>query len=166
MKLYKIIIVILCIILISIIFFLIYNSNIILKDEVNSTNNTNTIVYTDKQKEILNNISMTIEDNSLTPTSASIIIKDNNKYNNENEGFLFDKWFRIDKYINGEWKSLQGTFGSYYCEEIAYKVYPKIGILKMNIEWESAYGRLENGEYRIVKEIEGIGYYYIEFTIE
>ena len=46
--------------------------NIILKDEVNSTNNTNTIVYTDKQKEILNNISMTIEDNSLTPTSASI----------------------------------------------------------------------------------------------
>ena len=155
MKLYKIIIVILCIILISIIFFLIYNSNIILKDEVNSTNNTNTIVYTDKQKEILNNISMTIEDNSLTPTSASIIIKDNNKYNNENEGFLFD-----------EWKSLQGTIGSYYCEEIAYKVNPKIGILKMNIEWESAYGRLENGEYRIVKEIEGIGYYYIEFTIE
>lgn len=164
MKLYKFIIVILCIILVSVIVFFIFNKDIIFKNKKNYISaNFDETSLTDEQKEILNNISMTIENNSLTPTSATLIIKDNNKYNNENEGFWFGKWYRIDKYNkkNKEWEELQIK------DNILFDDLPMRGkyrILTMDMNWEIYYGKLEKGKYRIVKEV--IGEYYTEFTIE
>ena len=41
-------------------------------------------------------------------------------------------------------------------------------MLEEKIDWSELYGELENGEYRLVKElyINGYNYFSVEFTIE
>ena len=108
----------------------------------------------------VSDITMTIEEGTLTRTSATVIIKDNDKEHNYGEGY------RIEKKENGEWKPVK-QIGTYSFNLIAWGTVT--GELKFNLDWSERYGDLENGEYRIVKTLDTAGgklELYAEFVIE
>lgn len=120
-------------------------------------------------EEILENVTMTIKEGTLTKTGATVIITDlsgdDNTYGDE---------FRIDKKENNKWKKLEVVVrGDYGFHMVGYHV-NEDDILEMDINWEWLYGKLSKGEYRIVKSAAitkdnsylGDKYVYVEFVIE
>jgi len=105
-------------------------------------------------------ITMIIKEGTLTKTSATVIIKDNDKEHSYGEGY------RIEKKENGEWKTVK-QIGTYSFNLIALGTVT--GELDFKLDWSERYGELENGEYRIVKTLDTEGgklELYAEFTIE
>ena len=101
-------------------------------------------------------ITMTIKNGTLTNNSATIIITDFSKQNNS-----YGLWFRIDKKENNKWKELKAKENwintpAYYVDEN--------NKLELEHNWQHIYGKLPNGEYRIIKEVNG-KYISAEFTI-
>lgn len=117
------------------------------------------IVGCSKKMDKLDGISMIIKDGTLTRTSATIIITDTSGKKNE-----YGEWFRIDKKVNGNWKKLDMKVDDYWIKLVAHKV-DSNNKLEMNLSWKSIYGDLENGEYRLVKEVNN-EYFSVEFTID
>lgn len=105
-------------------------------------------------------ITMTIKEGTLTKTSATVVIKDNNKEHSYGEGY------RIEKKENWKWQHVK-QIGTYYINMAALSTVT--GELKFNLDWSERYGELENGEYRIVKTLDTAGgklELYAEFVIE
>lgn len=105
-------------------------------------------------------VSMVIKDGTLTRTGATIVITDisgrDNAYGSE---------YRIDKNSRGEWKELDVVVeGEYGWNSIGYLV-GEDGKLELKVNWEWLYGKLKNGEYRIVKSINN-KYFSAEFRID
>lgn len=103
----------------------------------------------EKKKEkthSVENISMVIKEGTLTRTGATIIITDNN-----DKHFDYGEPFRIDKKVNGKWEELKMAdnvgfnFPAYVVDENNQ--------LEMDLDWTIMYGKLEDGEYRIVKYV-------------
>ena len=113
------------------------NSNI--ENDVNIEDNRNV--------ENASDISMVIKDGTLTPSSATLIIKDNN-----GQSYSYDRWYRIDKEENGEWKEVQTINDNYSFTSEGYLSNGNNEI-EISIDWTDLYGTLENGKYRIVKRI-------------
>lgn len=127
--------------------FLLAGCEITQKDSKKEERTTATI----KDKAELNeieNVSMTIKNGTLTRTSATIIINDANEIAN-----TYGSEYRIDKKEKGSWKEADIVFtGNYGWNSIGYNV-DENHQLEMDINWKNLYGSLENGEYRIVKNI-------------
>ncbi len=103
-------------------------------------------------------ITMTIKEGTLTKTSATIIIK------GKDVSCGYD--YNIEKKENDNWKSVTQIKG-YFVPAVSCS--SLIGKLDFNLDWTERYGELENGEYRIVKEVftnDGDTELYAEFTIE
>lgn len=91
-----------------------------------------------------NNVSLSIKEDSVTSTGATIIINDKNFLTTT---YLFDEYF-IDKKVGDEWQVLPYTDN---------KISNSIGIipsfiphtLEKTINWNYRYGELEPGTYRI-----------------
>lgn len=94
--------------------------------------------------EMKDNVLMTIEEHSLTPVSAVLIIVDNDKK------YWFDNNYKIQK------KNQDGKWDDIYeytdLLEISIRVNEE-KILKRSINWEEKYGKLDSGHYRFVKEV-------------
>lgn len=106
---------------------------------------------------VLKDITIEIKEDSLTSTGATIIITDLSKNNNS-----YGDWYRIDKKINDKWKELKSeqswfNLPGYYVDEN--------NKLELKVDWEAMYGRLDNGEYRLVKEVNN-KYIACEFIIK
>lgn len=118
----------------------------------------------------LDNVTMSISPESLTKTSAKIVILDysGNKY-------VYGSDYYIDKKVNGVWTRLEYIHDNIAFNSMAYG--PDInGRLQFDVNWEYAYGKLKRGKYRIVKSVlidsepcdeDGCNHYYIsvEFDI-
>ena len=105
-------------------------------------------------------VTMTIREGTLTRTSATIIIKDNNKEHGYGENYS------REKKENEEWKPVK-QIGTYFVNAVS--IGTLTGELKFNLDWSERYGELENGEYRIVKTLDTEGgklELYAKFTIE
>jgi hypothetical protein len=109
----------------------------------------------------LDKVSMTIKEETLTKTGATVIIKDGNE-----NPYCYGAWFRIDKNENGEWKELD-ALAVVDWKEMDYKV-EEDGTLELKENWENIYGEFEKGQYRLVKRIyeDGYKYFYAEFNID
>lgn len=107
------------------------NSNI--KNDVNIEENGDV--------ENASDISMVIKDGTLTPSGATVVLT--NSYG-------YDRWFRIDKEENGEWKEAQTINDNYSFTAEAYLTNGNSEV-EIPIDWTDLYGTLENGKYRIVK---------------
>ena len=105
------------------------NSNI--KNDVNIEENGDV--------ENASDISMVIKDGTLTPSGATVVLT--NSYG-------YDRWFRIDKEENGEWKEAETINDSFTAEAYLTNGNSEVEI---PIDWTDLYGTLENGKYRIVK---------------
>lgn len=109
-------------------------------------------------EKILDGVSMTIKEGTLTKDSATIIIQENN-----NEHYYYDTWFRIDKRENETWRKMEPIDKNYVFDAVAYRIKDN-GKLEQKIDWSQLYGKLEDGEYRLLKRV-GDRYFWVEFTI-
>lgn len=112
----------------------------------------------------IDGVLMRIKPDTLTRTSATIVI-----YDYTNEDNIYGKAFHIDKKENGEWVSLK-PMTEVNWNLIGYHV-DEHDRLELNIGWKDMYGALPNGEYRIVKDTSKQGemenhYFSVQFIIE
>lgn len=126
------------------------NSNI--KNDVNIEENGDV--------ENASDISMVIKDGTLTPSGATVVLT--NSYG-------YDRWFRIDKEENGEWKEAETINDNYSFTAEGYLTNGNSEV-EIPIDWTDLYGTLENGKYRIVKRafnnLNREEYVSLEFTID
>ena len=81
-------------------------------------------------------ITMTIKEGTLTRTSATVIIKDNDKEHR------YGKDYSIEKKENGEWKPVK-QIGIYLVEMVSISTLT--GELKFDLDWSERYGELPIG---------------------
>lgn len=138
----KKVIILLCIILaiiIIIVGILYFKNNGLSFLNSNIENNVNI----EENVENASSISMVIKDGTLTPSGATVVLT--NSYG-------YDRWFRIDKEENGEWKEAETINDNYSFTAEAYLTNGNSEV-EIPIDWTDLYGTLENGKYRIVKRV-------------
>ena len=132
-------------------------------------------IFVAKNKDILHNIctlkiddlkgvSMAIKENTLTNTGATVIITDTSNRDN-----IYGNSYKIEKKENGVWIELKPKNDMFFTD-IGYVV-GEDHTLEFDINWEYFYGKLESGEYRILKDTreagEGVNHYITaEFMIK
>lgn len=100
-----------------------------------------------KNRDLSDIVDITIKEGTLTNTSASIIINDQNP-----NKIVYGSDFYIEKYKNNSWNSITPIHDDYVFNSMAYYV-DENGILEMNLNWEYIYGKLDKGIYRVVKRV-------------
>lgn len=138
----KKVIILLCIILaiiIIIVGILYFKNNGLSFLNSNIENNVNI----EENVENASSISMVIKDGTLTPSGATVVLT--NSYG-------YDRWYRIDKEENGEWKEAETINDNYSFTAEAYLTNGNSEV-EIPIDWTDLYGTLENGKYRIVKRV-------------
>lgn len=111
------------------------------------------------QTSIVDNISMTIKEATLTKTGATIVVTNNNK-----EIYWYGETYTIEKKQNGEWKILINKTDVIE-EALVWKI--EVGkSLEFKKNWAQRYGELEKGDYRFVQELFKDQYSYLEFSIK
>ena len=105
-----------------------------------------------------NDIKMVIKEDSLTKTNATIIITDNSKQKHTyGEAFIIEKklkntWFKLNE--KETWWNL-----------IGYEV-DENNQIELNHNWNSIYGNLKKGTYRLLKQVGSTNEYIaVEFKI-
>ncbi len=104
-------------------------------------------------------VSMSIEKDTLTNTGMEILITDRSGLPRTYSG-----WFRVDKRENGKWIEAEKTDEEYGFTMQGYMI-DKNNQLRMRQDWAHMYKPLKKGEYRLVKEVDG-KYFSVEFMIE
>ena len=120
---------------------------------------------------LLKNTSMIIKEGTLTDTGCTIIITDTEK--EEKHTYGSNKDYKIEIKKNDKWQELEPLNSTYWTDLVGHLVNEKNELVQ-EINWESAYGKLEPGEYRLVKDAAidyknsylGSEVVYAEFTIE
>ena len=92
-------------------------------------------------------VKMSIKEGTLTQSSASIIILDNN-----DTPYAYDEWFRIDRKVNNKWEEVNRINNNYIVRDIAYDI-RKNKKLETTVKWGDLYGELKKGKYRLVKKV-------------
>ena len=124
--------------------------NLIIISILTGCNKDNEKFIVKKSAELneIDGVTMTIKDKTLNETGATIIITDNTGKNN-----IYGEEYRIDKLVNDKWEKMNIIVdGNYAWTLIGYYV-DEDNKLEMKINWEWLYGKLDSGEYRIVKSL-------------
>lgn len=97
------------------------------------------------------------------------------QFGGENVGELqTGAWFNLEKSVNETWVPVEANPQLEYAwNDVAYQI-NKNDITELNVEWDRIYGKLDNGYYRLTKEIMNIqeeslldkNLYTVYFTIE
>lgn len=112
-----------------------------------------------------NDVTMTIKEGTLTNRSATLVLT-----NNGDKNFQYGDPYEIEIKKDGEWHKINIEL---YFDMPAFQLSAKES-KEIELNWENGYGKLANGTYRIIKEID---YEYeeekyetfnvaVEFTIE
>lgn len=103
--------------------------------------------YNESDYEIttIENVSIDIYDISLT--GATLIIKDMNE-----EPYVYGEWYMLQKEEKGKWYNVETIIEDYGFNEMGYLV-DENNEVKFVINWEWLYGKLPQGCYRILKEV-------------
>lgn len=139
--------------------------NLIIMFSLTGCNKANEKFIIKKSAELneVNGVTMTIKKGTLNESGATIIITD--KTGKEN---IYGQEYRIDKFENNNWKEMDIILNENYgWILLGYRV-DKDNKLEMQINWEWLYGKLDSGEYRIVKFLGNSEkkYFSVEFTIK
>lgn len=132
------------IILIILLIILILSESIIIILQHN-TNNEEPLTSTPSWDKV----SVSIKDGSLTPSGTTLIIENTNTIPTNIELFILPYNYYIDKNIDGTWAPLPE--GSYYIPS-EFTIDYKSNAQKI-LNWETRYGELETGQYRLRFEL-------------
>ena len=122
------------------------------------------VVFFNKEKSNLkiyqgNDITLSIKENTLTNTSATIIITDNS-----NKKHTYGNNFIIEKKIKNTWYKLVAQ--ETWWELVGYEV-DENNKLELTQNWDGIYGKLKKGTYRLLKKVGSTNeYIYVEFEIK
>ena len=94
-----------------------------------------------------NNVTIEVDNTTISPESVTIIITDNNT-----EHFAWGIEFRVQKKVNEQWEDLEYVSDDLSWIDIAYGV-NEDNQLTLKLDIEKYYGKLSNGIYRIVKPV-------------
>ena len=85
----------------------------------NISNNLNSakLELINNNERSIEKVKMLIKEGTLTPSSASIIIVDNN-----DKPYGYDQWFRIDRRVNEKWEEVNQINNNYIVRDIAYDI--------------------------------------------
>lgn len=91
-----------------------------------------------------------IQEESLSSTGLVLIIK------NETDdcAFQFDNAYSLEKFVDGHWNDVE-QIRDVAMTAIAHTVLPGESI-EHTVKWESRYGSLATGDYRLIKRIERV----------
>lgn len=93
----------------------------------------------------LEGVSMTIKSGTLTPSGATVIIKDTS-----NRGNIYGESYSLQKKEKDTWVNMEPIHDIGF-NFIGYSV-DKNNQLELGVNWEYPYGKLTNGTYRILKD--------------
>lgn len=113
------------------------------KDPTNDLNNT--VMEKKENEQSVDNVSMYVKKDSITPKGAIIVIEDKNS-----QFFTYSDGYFIEVLKDDQWIKLDEK--EKYWNDFVY-VPDKNGILSMQLDWSKKYGTLENNKYRIGKLI-------------
>lgn len=96
----------------------------------------------------ISGVTMEVEEESVTPTSLTLRF-----VNTTDLDIQYGDPYRLEKWENGMWQPVPYQLDSFGFHSVAYC--PKKGQPQtMDVDWKLLYGELEEGMYRIVKEIQ------------
>lgn len=93
----------------------------------------------------LENVSMTIKEDTLTNKGATVIITDTSDRNN-----IYGEGYQLEKEENGVWVEMKPKHDMTFIS-IGYSVNEN-HTLELKVNWDYHYGTLESGKYRILKD--------------
>ena len=99
-----------------------------------------------KSVSTIDGVSISIKDDTLTATTAVIIIK-----NDTDLEYTTGEAFYIDKKVNGKWMKLKTNYDTFWT--LVGIIIPSNSYHEFEYNWEDLYGKLKKGTYRFVKEI-------------
>lgn len=129
-------------------------------EDLEAINNIISKEIENEQKNKAERVTIKVDDSTITPTSVSITITDNNEKHN-----AWGVEFRVQEKIDGEWKYLKYISGDLSWISIAYEL-GEDNQLTQKLDIEKYYGKLDNGIYRIVKSAYNNDIYSNEFEIK
>ena len=121
-----------------------------LEEERKNKANSNT-VQNEKDKT---KVKISIKNGTLNNGGAVIIITDTNK-----DKYTWLPAFSLQKRENGKWEDMDLKYPENMIALPDVKLENETGTMEQSIIWSNKYGTLENGEYRLVKESEGIRFF-------
>ena len=105
--------------------------------------------YLIKESDIViaDNVTMEIMSDTLTKTSATVVITDLSGSN-----YTYSKQYTIEKYEDEKWWVIKPLIKNEITTTEGYSV-DENNSLTMNLNWEKKYGELNKGRYRIVIKV-------------
>ncbi len=132
-------------------------------ENTSNTENNENPINTENTNRKPENVTIEIDNSTISAESVSITITDNN----ENH-YGWGVEFRIQQKVDGEWKDLKYVSDNLSWIDIAYEL-GEDNQLTQKLDIKKYYGELANGIYRIVKPVydnEYIDIYSNEFEIK
>lgn len=93
------------------------------------------------------NVSMAIKDNTVSPVELTLVLE-----NNSDAHCIYGQYFIVEKNIEGAWYQVPTIIDNYGFDDIGYELLPDTSE-EWSVNWEWLYGSLDEGDYRIVKNI-------------
>lgn len=105
----------------------------------------------------IKNVSINISNVSLS--GAAVVIKDTNK-----NPYKYEEWYEIETKISNKWVKVNPVIKEYGFNLVEYNVNENNEV-EFKIDWEWLYGKLEPGNYRLLKRVNN-KYIGVEFSIK
>lgn len=91
------------------------------------------------------NVRMSIS--NITPTGARLTIEDTNAPQN-----VYGQWFALETRSGSDWYGLQTIIENFGFNDLGY-LPNENGEVTFDVDWEWLYGKLPQGTYRIIKQV-------------
>lgn len=116
-----------------------------------SDRSTETNDWKPTRYEVVNNldgVSMIVKEGTVSSTGLTVILE-----NNSDQECTYGEFFVLEKKSNGDWYEVPVAIdGNYGFTAIGYNIAPS-ELREWRGNWKKLYGRLNTGEYRIIKDI-------------
>ena len=112
-----------------------------------------------KETKLSNIKNVSINISNVSPSGATILIKDTNK-----NPYKYEEWYEIETKINNKWVKVNPVIKDYGFNLVEYNVNENKEV-EFILEWEWLYGKLEPGNYRLLKRVNN-KYIGAEFSIK
>ncbi len=96
----------------------------------------------------LDGVTMNVKEGTVSSTGLTVIFE-----NNSDKQCIYSEYFFLEKKIEGRWYQVPVTLDDNYgFNDIGYDL-DSSDVREWTVDWDWLYGSLDNGEYRIVKDI-------------
>lgn len=92
-------------------------------------------------------VTMNVKEETVSPTGLTLTFE-----NNSDKQGIYGDYFLLEKKIDESWYEVPTILSNYGFNDIGYDL-PPSDVQELTVDWDWLYGKLDSGEYRIVKDI-------------